>query len=92
MGHLRAGVGCTITVVAMLVALTANAEQSGTIHEALLGEAGQRTSEVSTEELRRILADRTATVLDARPFREYAIGHIPGARNVAAKPGVPMSM
>jgi len=52
----------------------------------------QRTPEVSTEELRRILAEGTATVLDTRPFLEYAVSHIPGARNVAAKPGVPMSM
>jgi rhodanese-related sulfurtransferase len=81
-----------ITVLATVVALTAYAEQTGTIHEALLGEANQRTSEVSTQELRRILAERTATVLDARPFLEYAISHIPGARNVAAKPGLPMSM
>lgn len=63
----------------------------GTIFQAVLGEPGQRTAEVSTEELRRILADRSATVLDARPFREFAVSHIPGARNVAAKPGVAMS-
>ena len=30
-------------------------------------------------------------VVDARPFREFAISHIPGAVNVAAKPGVPIS-
>jgi rhodanese-related sulfurtransferase len=47
---------------------------------------------VSTEELRRILDERSATVLDTRPFLEYAVSHIPGARNVAAKAGVPMSM
>jgi rhodanese-related sulfurtransferase len=46
---------------------------------------------VSTEEMRRILAEG-ATVFDARPFPEYAVSHIPGARNVAARPGVPMSM
>lgn len=76
----------------MLVALTAHADQGAPIDQALLGDSNQRTSEVSMEELRRILAERTATVLDARPFLEYAISHIPGARNVAAKPGVPMSM
>ena len=43
-------------------------------------------------ELRRILIEGTATVLDTRPYLEYAISHIPGARNVAAKPGVSMSM
>jgi rhodanese-related sulfurtransferase len=51
-----------------------------------------RTREVSTEELQTILSHRSATVLDARPSAEYAISHIPGAVNVAAKPGVPMSM
>jgi rhodanese-related sulfurtransferase len=76
----------------LAVALTAKAAQSQNIHQATLGESNQRTSEVSTEELRRILAERTATVLDARPFLEYAVSHIPGARNVAPKPGVPMSM
>ncbi len=64
----------------------------GNIFEAVLGESGQRTAEVSTEQLKRILADRSATILDARPFREFAMSHIPDARNVAAKPGVPMSV
>ncbi len=49
-------------------------------------------SEISTEELETILATGSATVLDARPFLEFAISHIPGAVNVAPKPGVPMSM
>jgi rhodanese-related sulfurtransferase len=75
-----------------VVALTAHAEEARTIHQAVLGESNQRTSEVSTEELRNILAERTATVFDTRPFLEYAVSHIPGARNVAAKPGVAMSM
>lgn len=48
--------------------------------------------EVTTEELQVLLATRAATILDARPYREYAISHIPGAVNVAPKPGVPMSM
>lgn len=39
----------------------------------------------------RRLAERTAFVLDSRPHREFAISHIPGALNVAAEPGVPMS-
>ena len=94
MGPSRAGLartGCRVVLV-FAVALTASAGQAQNIHQATLGESNQRTSEVSTEELRRILAERTATVLDTRPFLEYAISHIPGARNVAPKPGVPMSM
>jgi rhodanese-related sulfurtransferase len=66
-------------------------QSPGNIFQATLGESGQRTAEVSTEQLRSILADRSAVVLDARPFREFAISHIPGALNVSAKPGVPMS-
>ncbi|HUP53805.1 MAG TPA: protein kinase [Longimicrobiales bacterium] len=48
--------------------------------------------EVSTEELAQILENASAIVLDTRPHLEYAISHIPGAFNVAARPGVPMSM
>jgi len=62
-----------------------------TIFQAILGESGQRTGEVSTDELNRILAEKSAAVFDARPFREFAISHIPDAYNVAAKPGVPIS-
>ena len=51
-----------------------------------------KTREISTEELQMILSNRSAMVLDARPSREYAISHIPGAVNVAPKPGVPMSV
>jgi len=63
-----------------------------TISQATLGETGQPTKEISTEELRTILANKSATVFDVRPFLEFAVSHIPGAWNVAAKPGVPMSM
>ncbi len=66
--------------------------QGGNIHQAALGEANQKTAEVSTEELKRILAERSALVLDARPYMEFAMSHIPGAQNVAPKPGVPISM
>ena len=70
----------------------AHGQTPGKIFQATLGESGQRTAEVSTEQIRAILADKSAVVLDARPFREFAISHIPGAVNVAAKPGVPMSV
>ena len=62
-----------------------------TMFQATSGEQGQRTAEVSTDQLQRILTDNSAIVLDARPYREFAISHIPGALNVAAKPGVPAS-
>lgn len=69
----------------------AHGQTPGSIFQATLGDSGQRTAEVSTEQLKGILADKSAVVLDTRPFREFAISHIPGAVNVAAKPGVPMS-
>jgi rhodanese-related sulfurtransferase len=78
--------------LALAVAIYAAVGQAQTIHQAMLGDANPRTQEVSTEEMRRILAEHSATVLDARPYLEYAISHIPGARNVAAKAGVPMSV
>jgi rhodanese-related sulfurtransferase len=43
--------------------------------------------EMSTAELRAALTDSSAIILDARPYEEYAISHIPGARTVPAKPG-----
>jgi rhodanese-related sulfurtransferase len=45
--------------------------------------------EISTAELQRVLNDRSAVVLDARPFAEYAVSHIPGAISVPGKPGLP---
>jgi len=58
------------------------------IYGATLADPAARTPEISTQELREILATKSATVLDARPRAEYAVSHIPGAVNVAAKEGV----
>jgi rhodanese-related sulfurtransferase len=55
-------------------------------------ESNQKTAEVSTDDLRRILADGSAVVFDSRPHLEYAVSHIPGALNVAPKLGMPMSL
>ena len=62
------------------------------IQRATLLEPDQKTPEISTEELRTILATKSATVFDARPFNEYAVSHISGAVNVSAKPGVSISL
>jgi len=45
------------------------------------------SSEISTAELRAALNDGSAIVLDARPYEEYAVSHIPGARAVPPKAG-----
>lgn len=61
------------------------------IFQATLGEKAAKSPEISTEELKSLLAAGTAVLLDTRPHLEWAISHIPGARNVAPKPGMPMS-
>ncbi len=69
----------------------ANGQSVASVYQATLMESDQKTKETSTVELRKILAEKSAVVFDARPFKEYAISHIPGAVNVSAEPGVPMS-
>jgi rhodanese-related sulfurtransferase len=66
--------------------------QGANILQATLLEPNQKTAEVSTDELRKLLAEGSAVVFDARPHMEYATSHIPGAQNVAQKPGTPMSL
>lgn len=60
--------------------------QVGNLYQATLAEPNQKTQEVSTEQLRRILADGSAIILDARKRSEYVAGHIPGAQNLDAPP------
>ena len=70
-----------------LAAMSATSRaQPGNIYEATLTEANQKTPEISTQALRRILADRGAVVLDARKRSEYVAGHIPGAHALDAPP------
>ncbi|MDR2501500.1 MAG: rhodanese-like domain-containing protein [Treponema sp.] len=58
------------------------------IFHALLPADAALTPEISTAELQDILERNSAVVFDARPFMEFAVSHIPGAVNLAAKPGV----
>src|SRR5207249_12336880 len=76
----------------ILMAASAAHAQAPGIDQATLEEPNQRTREVSTAELKRTLANKTAVVLDARPYREFAMSHVPGAQNVAPKPGIAISM
>ena len=64
-----------------------------TVSHGTLAETGQPTPEISTEQMEVALARDVAKplVIDARPYEEFAISHIPGALNVAPKPGLPMS-
>jgi rhodanese-related sulfurtransferase len=56
------------------------------VFDGVLGNAAS-SSEISTAQLRSALTDSTSVVLDARPYDEYAVSHIPGARAVPAKAG-----
>jgi rhodanese-related sulfurtransferase len=60
--------------------------QANSIYQATLGEPNQKTAEVSTEQLRGILADGSAIVLDTRSPAEFAAGHIPGVRGLKGVP------
>ncbi|MEO6593652.1 MAG: rhodanese-like domain-containing protein, partial [Planctomycetota bacterium] len=60
----------------------AAAQSKPTVHQTTLGEAGQKTPEVTTEEVQNILVSRTAPILDVRSAQEYAIAHIPGSINL----------
>ena len=74
---------------AAIVLLAAASALAQTVFDTTLGEADQKTAEVSTDELKRIVRSGSAVLLDARPPMEYAVSHIPGALNVAAQPGRP---
>jgi hypothetical protein len=77
---LQSAVAAMFVFAALLEPAVLAAQSAAAIDNALLGE---RAAEISVSELRGILAERSATVFDARPFLEYAISHIPGALNVA---------
>ncbi|MDO8549546.1 MAG: rhodanese-like domain-containing protein [Ignavibacteria bacterium] len=73
-----------------LHAQTKDNNQQLTIFNATIGESNPKTPEISTEELKSILAKGKALLLDIRPHLEYSISHIPGSFNVAPKPGMSM--
>jgi len=49
------------------------------------------TPEVSTSGLRQALNDPSVVLLDARPYEEFAKGHLPGARSVPGLAGLTAS-
>lgn len=76
--------GAALGLLISFAALPAHSE-SLTIENATLGESGQPAPDISTAELRRILADRSATVLDTRTIAQFDAGHIPGAKIAAGE-------
>jgi rhodanese-related sulfurtransferase len=76
------------TMAVMMLGLTAAGAkaESVSIYQATLAESNQKSPEVNTEQLRRILGDGSALVLDTRTRDEFDAGHIPGARRIDAAP------
>jgi rhodanese-related sulfurtransferase len=56
-----------------------------TVYNTTLGETNPVTPEISTQQLEKIIADRSGPVLDVRFAQEYAIAHIPGSINIHEK-------
>jgi rhodanese-related sulfurtransferase len=79
--------GVATILMGALHAQQPSAQQSKlpNIYDGVVG--GGNSREVSTAQLQRALAEANAVVLDARPYEEYAVSHIPGARSVRGKPG-----
>lgn len=71
------------------IVLTSGAPLCAQALGATTAEADQQKAEVSTTELKRLLASGAATVLDARPPFEFAVSHVPGALNIAPQSGRP---
>lgn len=80
---IRSAVRLTAVALALLTTAAVRAETIGVL-QATLAERNQKTPEVSTEQLRRILVEGSAIVLDTRTRAEFDAGHIPGARNLDA--------
>jgi rhodanese-related sulfurtransferase len=78
-----------VYVAACAVLLLAAGASAQSVFEAVVPEAAPKTTDISTDELRRVLRDGSATVFDARPAREFGVSHIPGAVNVGPRPGMP---
>jgi rhodanese-related sulfurtransferase len=98
--HMEFSMTLTLRASALLILLCVShvgaretaAQSPRAIRQAVVGETVAATPELSTGELETVLSTGNAVVLDARPYDEFAVGHIPGAVNVAPKAGVAMSM
>jgi rhodanese-related sulfurtransferase len=92
MGNLKEDIPMTkptaLAAAALLLLLNLGGAraQGLSIQQATLMETGNATEEISTDQLRRILTDRSAIVIDTRPRAEFDVGHIPGARMIDAAP------
>ena len=90
---LLAGLSCTFhDHGGQARAVTPADGQPPTVFSAVLYEPDVETRNISTDEMEVAIASGDAVVLDTRPQLEWAISHIPGALNVAPKPGTSMAL
>jgi rhodanese-related sulfurtransferase len=88
----RFWVACAALIGASWLAVRSGAAEALPVTrfvDVLQGVLGDREpgAEINTEEMRRALDDSATLVLDARPWAEFAVSHLPSARAVGAKPG-----
>ncbi len=86
--HTLLNVLLSLAFIVICLAVASNdaaAQSKPTVHQTTLGEAGQKTAEVTTEEVQRILVSKSEPLLDVRFAQEYAIAHIPGSINLYEK-------
>jgi rhodanese-related sulfurtransferase len=77
--------------LAILLVTGEGRAQELNILAATTGENGQRTAEISTEQMRQVVADGSAIIIDTRPRAEFVNGHIPGANNLSGAPADPVA-
>jgi rhodanese-related sulfurtransferase len=70
-----------LALSSLVLTSTLSGQSQPTIADATLGEANPVTPEISTAELKKIVAEGKVPVLDVRSAQEYAIAHIPGSVN-----------
>jgi rhodanese-related sulfurtransferase len=79
-----APLACIVALLTML-APRLQGQTTAVISDAIIGETDPVTPEISTAELKSILAGGKIPVLDVRSAQEYAIAHIPGSVNHSEK-------
>jgi len=77
---LRGALACSVALLAAFPP-SLQGQNPAVITDAIIGETDPVTPEISTAELKRVLAEGKTPVLDVRSAHEYAIAHIPGSVN-----------
>lgn len=85
MRRLRVCMTISIQLFAFAVVTQVSGQTKRSVNETTLEEPNQLTPEISTNELKEILARKNESVLDVRSAAEFAIAHIPGSLNVYEK-------